>query len=109
MALKLMALGANLIADDRTIVTISEAGLRASCPKEILGQIEARGVGLLTAESQPSAIVRLVVDLGKQEQDRLPPRRDITLIGQNIALLHTPVHDHFLEAILQYLKGGRSA
>ncbi len=109
LALELITRGAVLIADDQTILTDTSHGLRASCPAPLLGLIEARGVGLLTAEHQFSAIVRLVVDLEAEETDRLPAERNITLLGHTIPLLHTPCYAHFPAAVLQYLRGGRSA
>lgn len=109
LALQLMALGAVLIADDRTVLTVRDTGLIASCPPSIRGRIEARGVGLLVADTAVRARVVLAVDLGISEDDRLPPLRHKIVLGHNIALLHTPAHRHFPAAILQYLKGGRSA
>ena len=109
LALQLMALGAVLIADDRTVLTVRDTGLIASCPPSIRGRIEARGVGLLVADTAVRARVVLAVDLGISEDDRLPPLRHKIVLGHSIALLHTPAHRHFPAAILQYLKGGRSA
>ncbi len=107
MALRLMALGARLVADDRTILEATQEGLIARCPPQIRGRIEARGVGILAAEGVACAPLRLVVDLGRQEEERLPPRRTARFLGREIALLHSPVHGHFPEAVVQYLKGGR--
>ena len=109
LALQLMAMGAILIADDRTTLSCTQFGISATCPSEIKNMIEARGVGLLAAESQSQSYIRLVVDLGAEETERLPPEREVTLLGQRHALLHTPVHGHFPAAILQYMKGGRIA
>ena len=107
-ALEMMALGAMLVADDRTVVRRTEYGLQASCPDTIRGRIEAWGVGILAAETQSSAMLRLVIDLGKQEDQRLPPERNTIILGQILPMLHTPMRGHFPAAILQYLKGGRS-
>jgi len=41
LALQLIALGARLVADDRTRVTLGPAGLVASPPEAIRGRIEA--------------------------------------------------------------------
>lgn len=109
LALELMSRGAMLVADDRTIVETTEAGVRASCPKTIRGKIEARGVGILAADRVQYGYVRLVVDLGATETKRLPQMRMFTLFGEDIPLLHNPVLSHFPAAILQYLKAGRSA
>ena len=107
LTLQLMALGAVLVADDRTQLRNAGDGLIARCPRGIRGQIEARGVGILAADTQAAAIVRLAVDLATPETDRLPPFRTVTLLGHEIALLHSTVHSHFPAAILQYLKAGR--
>ena len=109
LALELMSREAALIADDRTIVELTEGGVLASCPAAIRGKIEARGVGILAADNTQCGYVRLVVDMGTPETDRLPVMRTFTLFGENIPLLHNPAHGHFPAAILQYLKAGRSA
>ena len=51
LALELMALGAELVADDRTVLSLHDTGLIASCPASIRGRIDARGVGLLAADT----------------------------------------------------------
>lgn len=109
LALQLMALGAALIADDRTVLTRRDDVVMASCPPTLSGMIEARHVGILAADPAPPAPVRLVVDLNVDETDRLPPFREVTLLGCKVNLLHRAAHAHFPSAILQYLKGGRRA
>lgn len=108
LCLQLMALGATLVADDRTILQSGEGGILARTPGTIDGMIEARGVGLLAADFCV-ARVALVVDLEQVETDRLPPYRTYNLLGQKTPLLHKVEAVHFPAAILQYLKGGRSA
>lgn len=107
LALELLACGGVLVADDRTALSVADDQLVAHCPAELLGKIEARGVGILAADTTPSALVRLVVDLGEMEKHRLPPVHTVTLLGQTIPLLYDPSHAHFPAAVLQYLKGGR--
>ncbi len=109
LSLQLMALGAELIADDRTQLTvIGGTAIRASCPEAIRGRIEARGIGILAAESRSSAIVNLSVDLDTTETERLPPHRTVCILGIRIPLLHRCACDHFPASIIQYLKGGRA-
>ncbi len=109
LALQLMALGADLVSDDRTCVRRESDGLLASAPATIKGLIEARGVGVLVADPCPVAHIRLVIDLDQEELDRLPPMRRYNLLGQTLPLLHNVKAAHFAAAILQYLKGGRNA
>jgi len=109
LALQLMAFGATLVSDDRTIATKSpERGVLLSAPDAIHGKIEARGVGLLRAEVVQTVPLALVVDLDRPEVERLPIHRTIPVLGQDFPLLHNAVSLHFPFAILQYLKAGRS-
>lgn len=108
LALRLIALGAQLIADDRTEVIASPEALVARCPSPaIKGMIEARGVGLLRAPVVESAPLALVVDLATGETDRLPPRRNITIAGFSLPLVLRVQDDHFPAALMLYLKGER--
>ncbi len=107
LGLELLARGARLVADDRTILRIAGGGLLASAPPNLGGLIEARFVGLLRAEPLSEAPVALAIDLDRTETERLPPRRRVAYLGQDVALLHKSEADHFPAAILQYLSGGR--
>lgn len=106
LALELMALGAALIADDRTEITLRDGHPVAGCPDPIRGRIEARGIGLLAAEPAPPAPVALAVDLGRSETERLPPPRTVELLGEKVPLLHKVETRHFPAALMQYLRGG---
>jgi len=110
LALRLIALGAALVSDDQTRLVPEAGRLHASCPNtDLIGQIEARGVGLLRAPSVPVAEVRLVVDLGQPETERLPPRRTVTIAGIALALVLHVQKDHFPDALMLYLRHGREA
>lgn len=109
LALQLMACGAQLVADDRTIIRREGDGLIATCPPTLVGMIEARGIGILKASPVAQACVTLVVDLGQTETDRLPPHRTITLLGQEVDLVLRSQNDHFAAAILIYLAAGQRA
>ncbi len=105
LALQLMALGARLVADDRTILTRRGAPVIASCPAPLLGLIEARGVGLLRSDALPEAPVALVIDMGTEETVRLPPVRQIAVLDHRLPILQKVNSPHFPAAILQYLSG----
>lgn len=110
LALALMALGAGLIADDRTIVTRQPGGgLLASCPPALSGMIEARGLGVLTAEPGKPAYVTAMVDLGVEQTERLPPLRMVEILGREVPLIQKIASHHFPALLLQYLKGGNRA
>ena len=109
LALHLMALGATLVADDRTIASGANNGdVLLSAPEATRGRIEARGVGILQAETEQNVLLALVVDLDRPERDRLPPDRTIEVLGKNFPVLNNPGSLHFPHAILQYLRAGRS-
>lgn len=109
LALQLMAFGGVLVSDDRTCLQTGNGGIMASAPAAIKGLIEARGVGILAAQKCALAEVKLIVDLDNLEQDRLPKKRAYILLGQPIPMLHKVDAPHFPAAIIQYIKGGRSA
>ncbi|MFC6758724.1 HPr kinase/phosphorylase [Sulfitobacter porphyrae] len=72
LALQLIALGATLVADDRTRVSRRGDGVVADVPESIAGMIEARGLGILRVPGAGPTPLALVVDLSRAEQDRLP-------------------------------------
>lgn len=107
LALALMALGCDLVADDRVELRAEGGRLVARCPSALAGLVEARFLGLLRAEARPEAEVAAVLDLAWTETERLPPRRGVTLGGLALPLLHKPATGDAPAALLQYLKGGR--
>ncbi|MBN8633269.1 MAG: ATP-binding protein [Rhodobacterales bacterium] len=110
LALRLTSFGAALVSDDRTRVEAVAGELVATCPNaDLQGLIEVRGVGLLRAPAVPSVVIRLVVDLGQPETDRLPPRREVTIQGVRLPLVLHPQNDHLPDALMLYLRHGRQA
>lgn len=107
LALQLIALGAVLVADDRTEVRLENAVLIARCPPTIQGLIEARGLGILRVPVLAETTLALAVDLSQTETDRLPPPRSLTLLGQPLDLVFGGQSSHFPFALLCYLKGAR--
>ncbi|WP_377386218.1 HPr kinase/phosphorylase [Rhodobacter lacus] len=108
LALRLMALGATLVADDRVQLSVEAGALIARCPAPIRGLIEARGAGILRAETLAAAQIVLAVDMGQDETARLPPEREITLLRQRLPLVLRLQHGHLEATILQWLKAGRA-
>lgn len=109
LALNLIALGAVLVADDRTELRVTGDRLTATAPPAIRGLIEARGVGILRLPACDEAEIALVADLGQTETARLPPQRDVTILGLRRNLVLGLPHSHFPAAILCYLLGSRHA
>lgn len=72
LALRLMALGAELLADDRTDLSVTRGQLQAQAPAALAGLLEIRGVGIVAVPyAKKPAPIRLVVRLGAKPK-RLP-------------------------------------
>lgn len=88
LALRLIAAGAVLVADDRVMIRRGADGaLIAASPPGIAGLIEARFVGILRAPHVAEAPVSLVVDLDAAAEARLPQKRTIALLDREIGLI----------------------
>jgi HPr kinase/phosphorylase len=74
LALRLIAAGAELVADDRTELFVRSGRLFARSPARISGLLEVRGVGIVTLPHAREARVALVAELGKKPP-RLPEHR----------------------------------
>jgi len=109
LALQLMALGCELVSDDRTVITRKVDKLIASAPEAIRGQIEARFVGILNASPAEPTPLALLVNLDTIEHQRLPASHTELLMGLLFPSVHKVEGSHFPAAILQYLKDGRFA
>lgn len=109
LALQIMALGGALVADDRVNLSPMVGGVLASCPVPIAGQIEARGVGILAALAHGPAPVKLIIDMGHVQRDRLPDHQQAEVLGARLTVIARVDGPHFPAAIVQYLKGERCA
>jgi len=82
LALEMIALGAELVADDRVAVRPDGAGrLWLSPPPGISGLVEMRGFGLVRFAARPRVALKLIADLDHSETERLPPWRERVLSG----------------------------
>lgn len=88
LAIEMIAMGAELVADDRVDVRCANGGLLISAPPAIAGMIEARGAGLLRLSARPEAPLALIVDLDRSEPERLPEPRWRELLGVPCRLLN---------------------
>lgn len=109
LALQLIALGAELVADDRTCVSREEGLLMLSAPDAIRGLIEARGVGILNAPAAGPTPAALVVDMDAPAAPRLPPDEQASLLGLSLPLIRGSTAGFFPAAIYLYLMHGRAA
>jgi HPr kinase/phosphorylase len=108
LALQMIALGAELIADDQSLLVRHGTDLVAHCPPILVGRIEARGLGILACPARASARLVLAIDLGVEESHRLPPRRSVSFLGATLDLVFRSQGSHLPAALMCYLKGGRA-
>ncbi|HEY5239180.1 MAG TPA: HPr kinase/phosphatase C-terminal domain-containing protein [Rhizomicrobium sp.] len=74
LALRMIADGASLIADDRVELFARRGQLFARAPKTLAGLIEVRGVGIIKLPYKKEARVALAVRLTDTKIARLPER-----------------------------------
>lgn len=108
LALQLMAYGCELVSDDQVEVLNRHGQLLARAPNAISGLIEARGVGILAAQSVSVARISFIVDMETVEDARFPSALQTQLLGVSVPLVHKVEMPHFPASVLQYLKGGRA-
>lgn len=88
LALRLIDVGATLVADDRCNVTTSPDGLMAHAPEAIAGQMEVRGLGIVrladtAVETRVAAVIELVP---ADEIERLPAPEEVEIDGVTLPL-----------------------
>jgi HPr kinase/phosphorylase len=88
LTLRLIAMGAKLVADDYTELFVRRGTLYARAPDAIAGLIEARGIGVIALPFAREAKIVLAVEPGKPE--RMPEIRRFHLpralgLAQNAA------------------------
>jgi len=108
LALDLISRGAQLVSDDRTVVTREGDGLIAGAPDAIAGLIEARGIGILHAPTAGPTPLTLAVDLSETETARLPQTHSISVLERPLRCLRRVEAAHFPAAILLCLSHGIS-
>ncbi len=92
LALRMMALGAELVGDDYVMVTGNNKGrLTMESAPNIAGKIEVRNVGILEVSFRPKAEIDLVLCLVTAEEaqhlERMPEQKKMTVEGIDIPCL----------------------
>ncbi|WP_240686478.1 HPr kinase/phosphorylase [Aliiroseovarius marinus] len=110
LALELIGLGAQLVADDLSQIVMEGDTPFVIAPPEMPGVIEARGVGLINVPYCPKAQLKLVVDMGQIEMARLPASPAFTEVnGCAIECLFRVDAPYFAIAVFNMLRHGRHA
>ena len=88
LGLRLIEIGAQLVADDRTDLTLSNNSIRASAPKQLAGMLEVRGIGIIKieaiAETQLALVIRLI---NTENLQRLPTFETTDILGVTLPLV----------------------
>ena len=74
LALRLIAAGAELVADDRTDLFVRRGRLYAKAPQRLAGLLEIRGVGIVKLPHVRQTRITIVAKLGRTRA-RLPEHR----------------------------------
>ena len=83
LALRALDQGFRLVADDRTMVFVSEGRLFGRAPKALFGLMEVRGVGIVGCNPLPFSEVFLAVrcKTSALEVERMPEREPEGVLG----------------------------
>ncbi|MFY0692803.1 MAG: serine kinase [Paracoccaceae bacterium] len=109
LALNLMALGADLVADDYCRLRRADDVVWLEKPDTLPPAIELRGMGLLRAPIAPRARLSVVIDLSEPETERLPPTHFCDFLGLTFRKFKRVEGSHFPYGILHYLRHGSMA
>lgn len=107
LALRLIADGAMLVADDQTQLNVRGDELWASAPEIIAGLIEVRGVGIVPVAIKRATRLRLVVHLC-DAPERMPERSTWSFPGTEpqIPLIELNPFEASAPAKLRFALGG---
>jgi HPr kinase/phosphorylase len=108
LALGLIAAGAQLVADDRTVLFATDGKLFARPPRPIAGLVEARGLGILRLTACRLARIRLVIQLvAADTAARLPEPAHTTRLGCDVFLLRADPGAAFAQALARAIQSAK--
>ena len=87
LALKMIALGASLVCDDRVWLNKIGKGFQLQAPEQIRGRIEARGLGVLASKYKTLVPLSYCLDLSLENKARLPHVSEKIKLGLKISIL----------------------
>ena len=88
LAIRLIARGAKLVADDQVMLKRRKDKIIATAPLKIKGLLEVRGVGIVKLASAKSATLKLVIKLTQSHKvERLPDVQTHSVLGVSLPKL----------------------
>ncbi|MEM7506842.1 MAG: serine kinase [Pseudomonadota bacterium] len=106
LAVEMLALGADLIADDQVLVRAHRGDPSLSPPVGIQGLMELRGIGLIRLPSLSDIPLSLMVDLDQAPRERLPEPAFRDLLGHPVHLIMGKGHPGLAPALLAVMAAG---
>jgi hypothetical protein len=107
LALKALERGWRLVADDRTLIWSEDGRLWGRAPETLAGLIEARGLGIVTADQLPFAEIVLVVRCAPDtELERTPEPARWSALGVGLPLVALAPLEQSATAKLDRALGG---
>lgn len=110
LALRLLDAGAQLVADDQTLLRRAGRHLLASAPTSLAGLLEIRGVGILRVAAAAATPLVLIADLiPSGEVERLPEARRETILGVSVPVFGLAPFEASAPAKLRLLRRALAA
>jgi len=106
LAIKLIALGADLVSDDQTLLKKIDKKIFLSKPKTTPNAIEARGLGLISIPPVKKSELFYFIELTSELSARLPPVYNNFCFGVPIRLIYFNPLNGNIEALFLMLKHG---
>ncbi len=110
LALRLIDGGAQLVADDQTLLRRAGSRVVASAPPAISGLIEIRGIGILRVDPAEAAPLFLIADLAASGAiERLPEGRCEAVLGVEVPLITLAPFEASAPTKLRFLRRALAA
>ena len=87
LAVEMLALGADLISDDRVWLRNDGSRLMLHSAEPLAGRIEVRGLGVISCPMRPCVPLEYCLDLSLISEARLPFCSEVTKLGHRILVL----------------------
>ena len=82
---------AALVADDQCLIEIANNLVIASCPPQLTGFVEMRGLGIVKHPNTNSSVIDIVIRLVEHnEMERIPEARTVAIAGVQLPVFQLP-------------------
>lgn len=109
LALRLIDVGARLIADDQTKISLDNQKVLLNVAPQIAGKVEIRGFGISELPYDKNVRLVLIVDLRQKDKvERMPENQTEDVLGMDIPILQVHAFESStvakIHAVIQGLK-----